>query len=504
MNGRLSGASASFSGNSGPECAWEGNIRVGPATPDLRSEDERQAAPPVAVLDRAPFIALCLFLVLALLTGGGSRPDVLSHIILRPAAVLFGAAAMLMMVDYRQLRAVRVPLFLLGALAAVMIVQLIPLPPSVWTALPGRELTTEAAGVFGIEQPWRPISLTPARTWNSLVSLFPPAAALLLYAALRPDYRARILPVLLLLIVASAVLGLAQRVGAPGGPLYLYRITNEGYAVGFFANRNHQAVMLACALPMLAVYASQPAGSALSSRVRLGTAAAAGIFLIPLILATGSRAGLAAGLIGLLAAGLLFRRSGRPSSGRSAVRAIKPGLVIVGIAAILVFVTVFFGQADALYRMTLSGLANDPRATSFATSAELARTSFPIGTGFGSFDSVYRAVEPMDSLALSYLNHAHNDLLQLVIEAGAVGLLLLAAFLLWVGRRAFAAWRAPVRGSNSVMLARLASVIVAILLLASLADYPLRTPFVMIVFALSLAWLGSSHGPGEAARAPAT
>jgi len=54
------------------------------------------------------------------------------------------------------------------------------------------------------------------------------------------------------------------------------------------------------------------------------------------------------------------------------------------------------------------------------------------------------------------------------------------------------------------MLARLASVIVAILLLASLADYPLRTPFVMIVFALSLAWLGSSQGPGEAARAPAT
>jgi len=31
------------------------------------------------------------------------------------------------------------------------------------------------------------------------------------------------------------------------------------------------------------------------------------------------------------------------------------------------------------------------------------------------------------------------------------------------------------------------------ILLGSVADYPLRTPFVMIVFAISLAWLGSAR-----------
>ena len=54
----------------------------------------------------------------------------------------------------------RVPLILLGALAALMAIQLIPLPPGIWTALPGRERYLEAAAAIGIPQPWRPISLT--------------------------------------------------------------------------------------------------------------------------------------------------------------------------------------------------------------------------------------------------------------------------------------------------------------------------------------------------------
>src|SRR4051812_42467144 len=169
---------------------------------------------------------LCGLLVLAMLTGGGSRPELPSHLILRPICVMLGAAACFLLIR-EDLDRIRIPLLLLLALAAIMAVQLIPLPPAVWTALPGRSLYADAAGVLGFDQPWRPITLSPGRTWNSLVALLPPLAALLLFAAAPVASRTRMLITLIAVIAASAVLGLAQRTGPPGGALYLYSITNE-------------------------------------------------------------------------------------------------------------------------------------------------------------------------------------------------------------------------------------------------------------------------------------
>jgi O-antigen ligase len=433
-------------------------------------------------------ILLCAFLALAMLTGGGSRPDLPSHLILRPASVLFGAGACLLL-SRDDLERIRVPLALIVALAAIMLVQLIPLPPAIWTHLPGRSLYAEGAAVLGFEQPWRPITLSPARTWNSLVSLLPPLAGLLLLAATPIAARPRILIALIILIGASAILGLAQRAGPPGGALYLYAITNETSAVGFFANRNHQALMLACLFPLLGAFAALPGREGVREPVRFWIALAGAVVLIPLVLATGSRAGLVLSLAGLLFAALLFRGTGHAGRVRPLLIWTLVGAVVAGMIAL----TLAFAQAESIYRLMGDDIDTDLRIQLLRPMADLITQTFPVGIGFGAFEPVFRVVEPAEMLQRAYVNNAHNDLLQLVVEGGVPAVLVLLAFLFWLARRTWQVWavKPPLQPADT--LARLGTLLAALILAASVVDYPLRTPFVMIVAAISTVWIGSGR-----------
>jgi O-antigen ligase len=431
-------------------------------------------------------VLLCAFLALAMLTGGGSRPDLPSHLILRPFSVLFGAGACLML-SRDDLDRIKVPLALILALAAIMLVQLVPLPPAIWTALPGRDVYAQGAGILGFEQPWRPITLSPARTWNSLMSLLPPLAGLLLFAAIPVAARGKVLITLIVLIAASAVLGLAQRAGPPGGALYLYSITNETSAVGFFANRNHQALMLACLFPLLGAFAAMPGRNGASAPVRLWIALGGGVLLIPLVLATGSRSGAVLSLVGLLFAALLFRGGGGvPGRVRPLFIWALVGAAIVG----MVVLTLVFARADSLYRLFGDDIDTDLRIQLLRPMTDLILATFPFGIGFGAFEPVFRVVEPADMLQRAYVNNAHNDLLQVVVEGGLPAILLLLTFLFWLAGRSWRVWTARAPFSPSDTMARLGTLLAVMILAASLVDYPLRTPFAMILAALSVAWIG--------------
>src|SRR5690606_34084734 len=104
------------------------------------------------------------------------------------------------------LRAVApIALFLVAAVALVSL-HLMPLPPSVWTSLPGRDLLAQAASVSGQEQPWRPLSISPGATFNALSSLVVPVTAVLLMASISLTEQWRTAVLLLCLIVASSLL----------------------------------------------------------------------------------------------------------------------------------------------------------------------------------------------------------------------------------------------------------------------------------------------------------
>lgn len=439
----------------------------------------------------APFFLACLFLALVLLTGGGSRSDVQSLIVLRPMAVIFGGCA-LFFVRPGQFSGLKWLFVMLLALAALMAVQLIPIPQAIWEAIPGRAKFGEIGDALGLGPIARPISLSPARTWNSFVSLVVPMAALLLFAALHREARFALLPWCMGLIFLSGLLGLVQLIGSPDGPLYLYQITNRGSAVGFFANRNHQAMLLACLFPMLAVFASMPGKKAEIYRFRFWLCACGAIFLIPLLLVTGSRSGIVLGLLGTVFAWLLYDGRAVAASG---MRMPRRRTVMLSVAGLLLITFVasmaVMSRTNAVERLAEGDVSSDLRFKLFGPLVQIARDYFPLGAGFGTFENVYRVSEPDELLQTTYINHAHNDLLELMIESGLPGFVLLCVFLFWWGRRVLVVWSRDAAGGLGARFGRLGSVITLLLLLGSLLDYPLRVPFVAAVFVLGCVWLAT-------------
>jgi O-antigen ligase len=156
----------------------------------------------------------------------------------------------------------------------------------------------------------------------------------------------------------------------------------------------------------------------------------------------------------------------------------------LGIAAIL------SGRAVAVDRF-LGGLANaelDQRLRVAPTILRIIEDFFPFGSGFGTFDPVFRIYEPESNLIPRFLNHAHNDLFELAMTGGLLAILALAIFVLLVFRRSVLAFF-PLRNRNPDLFARLGAIMIWILLLASVVDYPLRTPFMATVFVIACGWL---------------
>lgn len=437
---------------------------------------------------------LLVFLVLVALMGGGARADILSLVILRPLAVLVCGFAAWSLTPQDVARH-RFTFAMIAVVIVLLILQLVPLPSALWRGLPGRAPIVRIDAVSGLGDIWRPLTLTPADTRNALFSLSVPLAVLLLAAKLERGLLERLLPAIIALGLLSGVLGVLQLVGSPTGPLYLYAQTNYGMAVGLFANRNHQAVFLATLFPMLAVFVTTHSGR--SHALRDGFAAlAAGIFLVPLLLVTGSRAGILVALVGLAAVPWLLRLA---PAGRKA-RTPHPlwqwlrsprGLMIGGLVLILLMggLTVALSRAEAVNRLLHAGADEELRFKVWPIILNLIPQYLPLGSGSGSFVQVFQMAEPDQILRPTYLNHAHNDLLEVLLTNGIPGaLLLLAAGTAWVlaARRAFVA---PLTGEG-VLFARLGVVVIGQLALGSLSDYPLRTPFLAGLLVLATLWSG--------------
>lgn len=442
---------------------------------------------------RLRFGIFIAFVLLCFLGGGGARDDVASLLYLRPAAILC-AAAMLLLPGPVDLRAVRVPLALCLAFALWMAIQLIPLPPGWWMALPGRAPLAEAMAMAGQPQPWRPISIAPDLGLNSLAAMVVPIAALLGFAALDRDQRRLLLPFMLGAALISALIGVAQQTGGEGSPFYLYRITNRDSAVGLFANRNHQAALLALAFPMLAVWAATGIGAFRAKSTTMITAAAFGVFLVPMILVTGSRAGLLFGAVAAAAGWALYVQQGTAHGQiRRPWRAALLGLAAI-LAAGLIFSFSAMQRAQSLERLVDVDLGGEARLQSLPLLAELSVAMQPWGTGLGTFDPLFRIHEPQALLSPFYLNHAHNDLIELAITGGAPALLLLIAGLAWIVWRAWKALRPWRSREIRIAYGRVGAIMLLLLLGWSLVDYPLRTPALAMLFAIAAGWLGGAAG----------
>jgi O-antigen ligase len=439
-----------------------------------------------------PFWLLIAFIAFTFLTGGGSRADIQSLIILRPLAVIACGVALLRL-RWEQVTAHR---FLFGMAAAVFTLvglHLIPLPPSLWSLLPGRGIIAEIDKVAGLGSVWRPLSMVPSATWNALYALFVPLAVLLLGVQIEREDRFRLLIAILGAGFATGLVGMLQVLGAGDGPLYFYNVTNNGLAVGLFANRNHQGIFLACLFPVLAVFACAGIKTEEQGRFRLGLAIAASVVLVPLLLVTGSRAGLILGVVGLLSVPLLYRKSELLRSKKAKVRRFNLP-VVAGAVLVMALgaLTMLMSRAEALQRLLASDKSDD-RLLVWPYIAEIAWKYFPVGSGIGSFIEVYRIDEPYALLSPIYTNHAHNDWLELYMTAGLAGLALLAVVIFAFAKATHRAWRSAPAKSRETMFARLGSILLVMIALGSIGDYPLRTPSLACIWVIAALWLSPAR-----------
>ncbi len=98
----------------------------------------------------------------------------------------------------------------------------------------------------------------------------------------------------------------------------------------------------------------------------------------------------------------------------------------------------------------------------------------PFGSGFGSFRLVYASFIQPEGIYHRFVNHAHNDWLELLLEGGALSLLLMAIYTIALVRQ----WK-HARDSG---LSRSALCAIIFILLHSVVDYPLRTMAIGVIF----------------------
>ena len=109
----------------------------------------------------------------------------------------------------------------------------------------------------------------------------------------------------------------------------------------------------------------------------------------------------------------------------------------------------------------------------------------PLGSGLGSFRSVYRLYESPDTVGTVYVIHAHNDYAEVALELGVAGIVLMLLFLAWWATAVRAVWL----GGEGGPFTRAASIASAAVLVHSLVDFPLRTAAISACFAMCLALL---------------
>lgn len=422
---------------------------------------------------RALFALSSITLVLALFLGGG-QGTVGEQLLALPGLALILSAGLRVGTGDVWRHRVRWFWGLPAALVVLPLLQLLPLPFSVWTMLPGRDAVAAglaSAGVAPTEGAW---TLAPLATERILWSALVPAGVFMSAAALHGSQRRTMVGIALAFAAISAIFGLWQIMEGAGSALYLYRITNEGEAVGFFANRNHLAGLLAAALPvaagMLADRLRHHPHGIRDPRVWMLTTLI--VLLSVSATATRSRAGFGLLMVSVLASAAVLLRA-RPQGPWAGAR---PWLRVSALIAGLLIVQ--FTLYGLLVRLESDPL-DDHRWTLAANTLQAAKPARGTGLGLGSFVHAYDEIGDQSADIEPYVNHAHNDYAELWLEGGLPALALAAAALVMVGWQLRKYLRSPDEyRSNQMQYRGLnlgAALSLLLIALHSIVDYPLRT-----------------------------
>lgn len=418
------------------------------------------------------YLLLCLVL-------GGSAQGIWANAFLQLLAIAILAWAALDRQAAPAPRRARQLGFIIALGLLLVAIQLVPLPPSWWTALPGRAPVAEGFAILGLPPGWMPLSLAPYAALATIAALLPPLA--MLAAVLMLGCRSSWLALALVAVTAAAVLlGTLQVAGVASAqsPWYFYEHSNFGVATGFFANSNHMATLLLVAIPFVTALGSMAVERNDDPRKRaavIAIGAGALVMILVGLALNGSLAGYGLVLPVAIASLLIIVRPRR--------RFVRSAALALGLVGLVSFVLLIASPLNERFVAVDAATSISSRQTMVAHSVEAWRAYAPFGSGLGTFSQVYPMFESPSVVTTTYVNHAHNDYLELAVEMGVPGILLMLLFLAWW---VSTAWQVG-RSRAFDQFAQAGVVSSAAILIHSGVDFPLRTAAISAIFATSLA-----------------
>lgn len=420
------------------------------------------------------------YILLCLLLGGASAAGFLANGALQLLGLIFILTVVLGGFLPVLPKPARRLIALVGLAAALLTVELIPLPPFLWQLLPGRGAVADGYALMGMSPPWLPISLSSSGTLSALTALIPVLTVIVLTYASSGYGRLFSVYLIIATAVLSVVLGVFQKMQGPDSLYYIYDVTNRGGVVGFFANRNHLATLLLTTIPLIGALGVSPRRNSKQDESKVGRLMVTGcmaLFVAVGVLVVRSSAGWLLLPPAIFATIAVFLRG---ESGKVPRPLLQIGslLAVICVIASIVAPIKMNDLGDKL-----SGMDPHMRNQSIRTTASAAIDHLPFGSGGGSFVHVYPQYENVETASLEYLNHAHNDYVEVALEHGLPGMALIALALAFWFVRTRKIWQA----GKGDALARAGSIIVAIVIAHSLVDYPLRTAAIAAVAAFAFA-----------------
>ena len=326
---------------------------------------------------------------------------------------------------------------------AVTLFLCVPLPTYVLSYLsPVRyETLTTAQALLNLPSSWRTLSYIPQLAlswWVFLISVC------LLYVTVRSlcadaKILKRIVLVMIGIALLEAVYGLIQALVPTMGVLWVdYVQAYMGDSRGSFINRNHFAGFIEMVWPLALGFTMAQGGwgqgytlKKILASERLNRQALLALGVVVLILAllfSRSRAGIAGALVGFLTF-ILLTRSGRKGISRYA------WLMLAGIVGLLAVYSMAIGIGPLTERFFALS-EGDSRLDFWRDSLPILK-DHPLGIGLRNYENVI-PVYNVSMLADKRLEYAHNDYLQLLIEAGWIGFIpVLTGFLIFMWKSAY-------------------------------------------------------------------
>nr|WP_029355771.1 O-antigen ligase family protein [Mesorhizobium ciceri] len=384
-------------------------------------------------------------LFISLLIGGGTASGLYTDTLIEVAAIITAAAV------FSQTSGQRIPytiLWLLIFAVALVILQIVPLPAAILNGLRPELLLGDSwlAGQSG----FRFVSVGVGRTIECLLYLVASAAFFLSVLRLRTEQVKGLLPFFFMGVICNGLAGAIQY--SLSDDIAVEGLLPFTINAGLFANENHFAALLFVSIPFVAYYGLFR-GHLLSGSLGLAT-------LLLLLLAVGSRAGVLIGLA-ITVLSIVFLSARSRVSGFS-ILAVFIGLSVYTIGA--------WTRIDAEVVDPAFGRGEFARTT-----IEGIKENLATGVGFGNFQKAYQIYEKEGMIFKQYVNHAHNDYLEIAFEGGVLAILLMMFYFILLLVGLVRIRRDP--------LQKAAFLSVSFLLIHSLVDYPLRTEALAMTFA---------------------